>query len=365
MSAGLDQISRREALKLGAATATMSLLGACSSPAVKQSLVAYCSVDADIARPIFDRFTQQTGIGVDAVYDTEATKTTGLVNRLLGEASRPRADVWWSSEAFGSIRLARAGVLEKFTSVRERDFPRGWPRPLRASDATWYGHARRMRVLVYHTQFVKAGDVPKSLGALAAERWRGRVGVARPQFGTTRGHVAALASEQGVDALERWLKAMKDNRVRVYDGNAGVVRAVGTGDVLVGLTDNDDVASGKANAWSIEQAFVDDAMAAGPRENGLVPDPMQLPCTVARVKGGPGGALGARLADFLLSAEVDDALTTSGFQTYPIREPTRGTDGLVPRDANGREWLAISNLNLERVADFDERAQSVCAKVWG
>ena len=36
--------------------------------------------------PIFDRFTEATGIEVRAVFDTEANKTVGLVNRLLAEA---------------------------------------------------------------------------------------------------------------------------------------------------------------------------------------------------------------------------------------------------------------------------------------
>ena len=41
------------------------------------------------------------------------------------------------------------------------------------------------------------------------------------------------------------------------------------------------------------------------------------------------------------------------------------TDGLIKRDLLGREWLAISDLNFERVSDADEAAQALCARVLG
>jgi len=48
---------------------------------------------------------------VDAVYDAEANKTSGLVNRLLAEAQRPRADVFWDNETAQLTRLSDAGVV--------------------------------------------------------------------------------------------------------------------------------------------------------------------------------------------------------------------------------------------------------------
>lgn len=366
------ELTRREALKglaaaIGTASAT-GLLSACTAKTPEQVIVVYCSVDADVARPIFDAFSRSSGVRVDAVFDTEATKTTGLVNRLLGEKKRPRADVWWSSEPLGTIRLAKAGVLERFTTVHELDMARGWWPAMRSGDGTWYAHARRLRVLAYNTGFVKSADVPRSLADLTDERWRGRVGIARPAFGTTRGQMAALLSVHGEPSMERWLNALKTNRVRLYDGNASVTRAVGSGELLVGLADNDDVVSGKANSWPIEQVAISNQISPGVASGapGAFPGgAMQVPCTVARIRGGPAGALGAKLADHLLSAEVEKVLTGSVFQTYPTREPARGTDGLLKRDLLGREWMAISELNFERISEADEAAQALCAKVLG
>ncbi|WLT38215.1 hypothetical protein NON20_22355 [Synechocystis sp. B12] len=55
-----------------------------------REVVVYVSVDRIYAEPILEKFSQATGIKVLPVYDVEATKTTGLANRLLLEKIVPR-----------------------------------------------------------------------------------------------------------------------------------------------------------------------------------------------------------------------------------------------------------------------------------
>ena len=71
-----------------------------------KKLVVYVSADEYIAREVILAFTQQTGIPVDWVGDTESSKTTGLVTRLRRESGNPVADVFWSSENIGTLQLA-------------------------------------------------------------------------------------------------------------------------------------------------------------------------------------------------------------------------------------------------------------------
>ena len=52
-------------------------------PAHSQQAVVYTSLDKVFSQPILEAFENKTGIKVKAVYDSEATKTTGLVNRLI------------------------------------------------------------------------------------------------------------------------------------------------------------------------------------------------------------------------------------------------------------------------------------------
>jgi iron(III) transport system substrate-binding protein len=94
------------------------LWSACSKQPEKdhREVVVYTSLDKVFSQPILEEFERKTGIKVKAVYDSEATKTTGLVNRLVAEKANPRADVFWNSETGRSIVLKQKGVLASYKS---------------------------------------------------------------------------------------------------------------------------------------------------------------------------------------------------------------------------------------------------------
>ena len=105
----------------------------------QQQVVLYVSADEHIARQVIDRFQQQTGISVKVVGDTEAKKTTGLVERLRGEKASPQADVFWSSEISQTIALADEGALDEHLSDATKDWPREW----RDGQRRWFAFAAR------------------------------------------------------------------------------------------------------------------------------------------------------------------------------------------------------------------------------
>jgi len=72
-----------------------------------ETVVVYTSVDEVFAEPVCKRFEHETGIRVQLVSDTEETKSTGLLNRLIAEKERPRADVFWSGDP---VRAAKRSV---------------------------------------------------------------------------------------------------------------------------------------------------------------------------------------------------------------------------------------------------------------
>ncbi|MFN7021069.1 MAG: extracellular solute-binding protein [Phycisphaerales bacterium] len=352
-------------------------------------VVVYCSADAPIAQPVLDAFEKKTGIPVKPVFDTEATKVTGLVNRIIAEqeAGRFSADVWWSGEPFGTIRLANARALAEYHSgTAEHDFAEilgeGWPRALRASDGTWYGFARRVRVLIYNTRFVTEEDVPRDLSYLADPRFKGRVALARPEFGTTRGHMAALRT-LGRDVFRDWLEDLARNDVRLYDGNASVARAVGSGEMWLGLTDSDDAYIAKANGWPVGFIAVSNVpvrswhrralSSAGTRLEAFPEGSMQVPSTVAMLRNAPNPAGAARLIDFLLSRQCEAMLASSesrnlptprGLETTPAAalERTLAADS-AHDDPLARQRWALSELDLERAAAVVDDAMDICTKV--
>jgi len=92
----------RARLMSAAALLVALALAACDG---RNEVVVYTSADEQVARPVFERFERETGIAVVPKFDTEATKTTGLANVLRAEATRPRADVFWSNEQAAVVAL--------------------------------------------------------------------------------------------------------------------------------------------------------------------------------------------------------------------------------------------------------------------
>lgn len=376
--------------------------GADPDGAAVGELVVYCSADAVYAKPVLAAFERETGIRLRPVFDTEATKTFGLVQRLINEKDSPRADVFLSSEAMGMIRLARAGVLEPYTSAAaEEAFASsgGWPSMLRARDGTWYGFARRVRVMVCNTRHIADRDVPQRLADLTHERFKGRIGIARPEFGTTRGHMGALLMSAGEEAFTAWCEGLKANGVRMYDGNMSVVRAVGRGEVHIGLTDTDDVYAGLANDWPLAGFARSDHLVAnthdrapasttaGESEGGemaspmlLVPYPeraMQMPHTVAIVRGTRNRAAAERFVDYMLGREADRLFSEGDARTYLTFMRSTLESGGGEDDATGRgrsvragtegmprvDALAMMDLDLERATDMTDRALDIWNRV--
>ena len=59
-----------------------------------ESITVYTSQDQVYAEPILREFEDQSGIRIRAVYDSEAVKTVGLVNRLILEKDNPQCDLF-------------------------------------------------------------------------------------------------------------------------------------------------------------------------------------------------------------------------------------------------------------------------------
>jgi len=268
-------------------------------------VVLYCSVDQDFARGIIKDFERQSGLRVLVRFDEEAKKTTGLVQRLRAEAKAPAADVFWSSEIFQTIRLAGEGVLAGYRG----DAAKGWPEQFADPNGLWHAFALRGRVIAYNTRRLTAEEAPKKLEDLLEAKWKGRLVMARPQFGTTRGDVASWFAHYGADRAKQILVALKANGVRFVQGNSTAVRKVAQGEADVCFTDTDDVYVARRNGWPIAMNPLDQGGAGA----------LAIPNTAALIAGGPNPSHAKKLLAFLLSEPVESALAASESHNTPIR----------------------------------------------
>lgn len=212
-----------------------------------RSLVVYTSQDRVYAEPIFDQFTESTGIEVKAQYDNESAKTMGLAKRVLAEQTHPVCDLFWSNESLAIRKLAEAGAVQGFEE---------------------FGY--RMRVLIINTNLITLENAPTSLKDLALPAWKGKSVMAYPMFGTTATHMLALREDWGPDVWEEWCRGLLENEAKIVDGNSMVVRMVGAGESAVGLTDSDDLAVGLAKGLPLTSIPLENELCAIPNTLGIV-----------------------------------------------------------------------------------------------
>jgi iron(III) transport system substrate-binding protein len=280
------------------------------SDSSREFVVAYVAVDRQDAEPILRDFTQQTGIEVRCVYDAEFAKTTGLVSRIVAEAEHPRCDVFWNNENVQTLALAKRGLLAEHISPNAADLPNTAKDPA----GKWSAVATRARVIVYNTRHVSADDAPRSIFELVQPKWRGKVAIANPQFGTTRTHIAGLFAALGPEAAQSWLRGLLENEVRIVDGNALVMSLVARADptaspIFVGLTDTDDVLSGIADGEPIAMIYPDqDTLGT-----------LIVPSTLCLLNGAPHPTAARRLIDYLLAPQTVQRFAREGTGYTSVR----------------------------------------------
>ncbi|HDP89276.1 MAG TPA: hypothetical protein ENN42_04870 [Thioalkalivibrio sp.] len=115
------------------------LLAGCPGPGTAR-VVVYTSVDQVYSEPILQAFEDESGIEVRAVFDVEAAKTTGLVNRLIAERAAPQADVWWNGEFAQTLKLRDEGVLAPYRPQSAEGVPAHY-----RAQGLWTGLAGRAR----------------------------------------------------------------------------------------------------------------------------------------------------------------------------------------------------------------------------
>ncbi|HEY4882512.1 MAG TPA: extracellular solute-binding protein [Myxococcales bacterium] len=300
-----------------------------------KEVVVYTSVDQPFSEPIFKEFEKRSGMKVLAVYDTEETKSTGVVNRLIAEARQPQADVFLSGDPVRPFLLIKRGLVQPYPSPAAATVPARF----RAPDGTWTGSAARARILLVNKQKVSAAEMPKSVRDLAAPRWKGQTALANPLFGTTTMHVAALFGAWGEDKGRAFLDDLKTNQARIASSNGEVKRLVTAGEVAFGLCDTDDAAEALHDGAPVEVVY--------PDQDGV--GTLVMPTAVVLMKG-PHPDAGQALVDWLVSAEVDKRMAELAAH-MPLR-----ADIQVPGVRSASSFRSMQ-VDYARLGDEMERIQ--------
>lgn len=288
--------------------ALLGVLAGCpdSGKTPSRSVTIYSAADREISEELLSAFTKETGIHAEAKWDTETNKTVSLGQAVAAEKDRPRADVFWDNEPLQVMWLSEIGALAPLPAdilARAGSVPRG-------SKGDWLGFSGRVRILLVNTAVLSSDKWPHSYRDLTDPKYRGRVAIANPLFGSTTSHVSALFAKLGEKEARAWLQGLRENEVAVCGGNADVQRRVASGEVFFGLTDTDDAHNAIADGKPVAVVFPDQ------EPGGL--GALVMPNALAIIANAPHPDEAKKLVDWLASTRAEVVLAKGVGQQIPL-----------------------------------------------
>jgi iron(III) transport system substrate-binding protein len=214
---------------LGCVLAIVSALLAagCGGGGGNPSITVYSGREEELVQPLFDRFSEETGVEVEVRYGDSAE----LAAAIAEEGDGSPADVFFAQDP-GSLGAVDAQLEELPQEILDRVEPR-----YRDDAGHWVGTSGRSRVLVYNTDALEESELPATVLDLTASRWKGKIGMA-PTNASFQAFVTALRLTVGDDRTREWLEGLRANEPRTYEKNAPVVEAVAAGEIEVGLVNH-------------------------------------------------------------------------------------------------------------------------------
>jgi iron(III) transport system substrate-binding protein len=302
------------------------------------SLTVYSGRDERFVKPIFDRFSEVTGIELHVRYGDSAE----LAATLTEEGGRSPADVFVAQDAGALGAVASRGYLRVLPAATLRRVPKRFTAPGRR----WVGVSGRARVVAYNTDAVRASELPKTIWGYTSPRWRGKVGLP-PTNASFQAFVTAMRLRAGEDRTRDWLLALKGNDVKFFTGNSAVLSAVASREIEVGLVNHYYLYLVKE-----EQP---DAPIANHFLQGEDPGALVSVAGVGILDGAEHEDDARRFVEFLVSTEgqrfyVDEAEEAE----YPLIAGIDAKPGLPPLDQLEGPQIALDDLGpqLERTLEL-------------
>lgn len=262
-------------------------------------LVVYCAHDAVYAEEILQKFERETGIRIDVRFDTEATKSLGLVQQIIQEGTNSRCDVFWNNELLGTKDLQDRDLLQPYQGSAWQRLPEQFKDPA----GHWVGFGARLRVYIVNPEKMPATE------AAVAEALKGdlsQAAIAKPMFGTTLTQYS-LMWHNNSDELKAWHAGLHQRGIKEVAGNAMTKNLVATGTCAFGFTDTDDFFVAKDDGFQVEMLPI--------RVEGKT---ICIPNTAAVIRGTKHSQAAQRLVDYLASAETELALAKSKSRQVPL-----------------------------------------------
>ena len=160
--------------------------------------------------PLFEAFTQQTGIKVNSVFAKK-----GLLERLKSEGRNSPADLVFTTDIGRLTDIQRAGLTQSVDSPTLRA---AVPANYREPQGHWFGLTARARIIVVSKDRVTLGEI-EDYEDLTDPLWQGRVCTRSAKHPYMAALTASMIVAHGDAHAKQWLDGLRSNLARRPQGN--------------------------------------------------------------------------------------------------------------------------------------------------
>lgn len=318
---------KRILLALSAVAVATVGLGACSNSTTDaNTLTVYSGRSESLVKPLYDKFTQQTGVQLDVRYGDSAE----LSAQIAEEGSNTPAQVFYSQDAGAIGALEKANMLAQLPSSIATLVPEQY------RTRSWTGISARARSIVYNPTLVPAP--PRTVFDLTKPEYKGMLGIA-PNNASFQTFVTAMRITDGDSKTEAWLKGLVNNGVQKFESNVAIVKAIDDGVLGIGLVNHYywfEIAKEKGGAQNMKavQAFT------SPGDPGSLVNVSAAGITSANATNPDA----EKLIAFLLARDSQEYFATETFE-YPLLPGIPGPNGAPPLSALKSPPLKLNDLS--------------------
>ena len=196
-----------------------------------KELVVYSSRQDHLIKPVFDMYTEKTGVQINFITDREAP----LMARLRAEGANTPADMFMTVDAGN---LWQAEEQDLFREVKSETIEQNIPAHLRSSNDKWTGLSLRARTIAYSTERVKPEEL-STYEALADDSWKGRVCLRTAKKVYNQSLVATMLESIGeqktTEVIQGWLANLA---TPVFADDTALLKAIDAGQCDVGIVNS-------------------------------------------------------------------------------------------------------------------------------
>lgn len=316
-------------------------------PLYAQEVNVYSYRQEFLTAPLFEAFTEETGITVNSVYAKD-----GMIERLVQEGDNSPADVILTVDIGRLTDAVNAGVTQ---AVDDEVINANIPSQYRDPEGHWFGLTTRARIIVASKDRVDPAEIT-SYADLTDEKFAGRICTRSGKHPYMVALTASMIAHDGEQAAEQWLAGLKNNLARKPQGSdRAQVKAIKEGECDIALINTYYMGLMMADETGEQQPWAQAVNVIFPDQDGRGTH-VNI-SGMAMTGAAPNRDNAIKLMEFLSSGKAQQIYAETNLE-YPVKEGVAWSDVVT-------SWgeFKADELPLAQIAEYRAAASKLADKV--